>query len=591
MDFTASSLDMTPFQFDSSRSSFAFSPRKSPLPYPYPNAGSTPMRRTEMRHGSTLASPTNRALLGSADPHNHHQRQQSFGDRFIPSRDVDDNMSHFILTSPHSAQIPSQRATVQDSDNSTLGAPVGLQDTGLDAASPAFAGSPNASPTRTNNQNRMPNASRKDTVVVVPPGSQPYSRSLAKVLFPESTVGRQSSVLGLQSPNRPSGLLPTSPDRPSESDAYQHSQGVVYQENKARGFQSKTFRVIPQTPERILDAPELLDDFYLNLLDWSSQNVLAVALGSTAYLWNADDGSITTLMSSQQRENIITAVSWHGDGSTIGIGLNDGSVQFWDPETQQLIRSISGHGARVSSLSWNGGLLASGSRDTSIHMHDIRDPFVAGTIRGHTQEVCGLRWSSHGQQLASGGNDNLLNVWDFRRLSMEVMPLWRLDQHNAAVKALAWNPCQSNLLVSGGGTADKTLRFWDTTKGECVNMIDTQSQICGVLWNHDGTELVTSHGYSDNQLTLWKYPTLTRIADLIGHTSRVLHLTLSPDGQTVVSAAGDETIRFWRCFAPTAPIRGAFGSPSSPSSPNGRKGTSQWNSSNTFEDFGGSSLR
>lgn len=37
-------------------------------------------------------------------------------------------------------------------------------------------------------------------------------------------------------------------------------------------------RSIPQTPDRILDAPELIADFYLNLLDWSTKNVIAVAL-------------------------------------------------------------------------------------------------------------------------------------------------------------------------------------------------------------------------------------------------------------------------------------------------------------------------
>ena len=40
-----------------------------------------------------------------------------------------------------------------------------------------------------------------------------------------------------------------------------------------------------QAPERILDAPELLDDYYLNLLDWGKNNVLAVALGDSIYLW------------------------------------------------------------------------------------------------------------------------------------------------------------------------------------------------------------------------------------------------------------------------------------------------------------------
>jgi WD40 repeat protein len=43
---------------------------------------------------------------------------------------------------------------------------------------------------------------------------------------------------------------------------------------------------------------------------------------------------------------------------------------------------------------------------------------------------------------------------------------------------------------------------------------------------------------------------MKKIADLRGHTSRVLHLALSPDGTTVASAAADETLRFWNVFEP-----------------------------------------
>jgi len=38
-------------------------------------------------------------------------------------------------------------------------------------------------------------------------------------------------------------------------------------------------RKIPKSPFKVLDAPQLTDDFYLNLVDWSSENVLAVGLG------------------------------------------------------------------------------------------------------------------------------------------------------------------------------------------------------------------------------------------------------------------------------------------------------------------------
>jgi len=41
---------------------------------------------------------------------------------------------------------------------------------------------------------------------------------------------------------------------------------------------------------------------------------------------------------------------------------------------------------------------------------------------------------------------------------------------------------------------------------------------------------------------------MTQVATLAGHTFRVLYLAMSPDGQTIVTGAGDETLRFWNAF-------------------------------------------
>lgn len=38
------------------------------------------------------------------------------------------------------------------------------------------------------------------------------------------------------------------------------------------------------------------------------------------------------------------------------------------------------------------------------------------------------------------------------------------------------------------------------------------------------------------------------VASLTGHTHRVLYLAMSPDGETIVTGAGDETLRFWNAF-------------------------------------------
>ena len=69
-----------------------------------------------------------------------------------------------------------------------------------------------------------------------------------------------------------------------------------------------------------------------------------------------------------------------------------------------------------------------------------------------------------------------------------------------------------------------------------------------ILWSEEYKEIVTGHGYPRNQLTVWEYPSMNKKADLLGHSSRVLQMAMSPDSTRLVSAAGDETLRLWHVF-------------------------------------------
>ena len=60
-----------------------------------------------------------------------------------------------------------------------------------------------------------------------------------------------------------------------------------FDEEELLSEQYRKQREISRTPVKVLDAPCLQDDFYLNLVDWSSKDVLAVGLGSSIYLWRA----------------------------------------------------------------------------------------------------------------------------------------------------------------------------------------------------------------------------------------------------------------------------------------------------------------
>ncbi|KAL5004621.1 hypothetical protein ScPMuIL_018077 [Solemya velum] len=264
---------------------------------------------------------------------------------------------------------------------------------------------------------------------------------------------------------------------PKAKEGYINNLKVLYSSRKAATSQTSATRHIPQQPDRILDAPDLLDDYYLSLLDWSSHNHLAVALAGSVYLWNAGNGTIEQLLELQDMDYYISCVSWIKEGNILGVGFSTGVVQLWDAGQQKLVRTMTGHPSRVGSLSWNTYILSSGCRTGAIHHHDVRVPeHHVATLSSHTQEVCGLQWSPDGRHLASGGNDNVLNIWD-TNLGSDCTPVHTFTQHQGAVKALAWCPWQQSLLASGGGTADRHIRFWNTVTGTPISETDTNSQV------------------------------------------------------------------------------------------------------------------
>ena len=303
---------------------------------------------------------------------------------------------------------------------------------------------------------------------------------------------------------------------------------------KQASAQSAQFRRrVQSAPERVLDAPGLVDDYYLNLLDWSSGNQVAIGLERNVYVWSADSGSVSCLLETSP-DTYISSVRWSGDGAYVGVGLGSGEVQIWDVEEGTKLRSMFGHETRVGVMGWNKHTLSTGARSGLVFNHDVRvAQHKTAELVSHTSEVCGLEWRSDGAQLATGGNDNLVTIWDARSFAA---PKFAKKNHHAAVKALSWCPWQLNLLATGGGSYDRHIHFWNTTTGARVNSIDTGSQVTSLKFSNHYREIVSSSGFPDNSLSIWSYPTLVRNVEIPAHETRVLHSCLSPDGQMLATA-------------------------------------------------------
>jgi cell division cycle protein 20 (cofactor of APC complex) len=81
-----------------------------------------------------------------------------------------------------------------------------------------------------------------------------------------------------------------------------------------------------------------------------------------------------------------------------------------------------------------------------------------------------------------------------------------------------------------------------------VNSIDTGSQVTSLRWSNNYKEIASTSGFPDNSISVWSYPSLVNNVEIPAHESRVLHSCLSPDGQTLATAAADESLKFWKIF-------------------------------------------
>ncbi len=348
-----------------------------------------------------------------------------------------------------------------------------------------------------------------------------------------NTVAYQDSLANACGVNLNTRILQFKPAPPESSKPIDLRQQYNRPLRAANAGSAQFRRRIATAPERVLDAPGLIDDYYLNLLDWSSGNQVAIGLERNVYVWTADEGSVSCLMETSP-DTYVSSVKWSGDGAYVGVGLGSGEVQIWDVAEGIKVRSMFGHDTRVGVMGWNKHLLSTGARSGLVFNHDVRiaEHKVAELV-SHTSEVCGLEWRSDGAQLATGGNDNLVSIWDARSLAV---PKFTKTNHKAAVKALAWCPWNMNLLATGGGSYDRHIHFWNTTSGARVNSIDTGSQVTSLRWSTSYREIVSSSGFPDNSLSIWSYPTLVRNVEIPAHESRVLHSCLSPDGQMLATA-------------------------------------------------------
>jgi len=381
------------------------------------------------------------------------------------------------------------------------------------------------------------------------------------------------------------------------------------------------FKPIPTIPYRVLDAPALRDDYYCSLLAYSKTlQCLAVGLGPHVYLWCENRATaradIPDSLTSPRGSSHVTSVSFSsvsGASSILAIGRGDGRITLWSPLDPEP-RFDSEQPAPVSYVCF---------RPTTNRRRSVRDPVVfvdteellvgdevgnvyfysiewpsqdqrdlfnwhgsmtlLARVTCHTQQICGIAWSSDGKLFATGGNDNNLFLFETKKVLSaphsrkspdnaavnvrngdnttdlngqgEVLAIPAGKQKhtfslNAACKAITFAPWQPSLIAAGGGSNDRCIHFFHALSGAKLATIDCYAQVTSLVFNPRKREIAATFGFAQPEhpyrIAVFAWPSCSMVVGIPWWgEERALYAIEYPGlGGSLVVATSDASIKF-----------------------------------------------
>ncbi|MYA99756.1 sigma-70 family RNA polymerase sigma factor, partial [Candidatus Poribacteria bacterium] len=199
------------------------------------------------------------------------------------------------------------------------------------------------------------------------------------------------------------------------------------------------------------------------------------------------------------------------------VGRKDGRIELWDTITGEKLLTLSGHADH------------SGERDFPEEC------------------VLALAFSPDGTQLASGGGDTTVRLWN---ATSNDEPTILHQHHEGWVNVLAFSP-DGKMLASG--STDKTVLLSDTTTGKLLAALTGRiNGITALTFSPDGSMLASAS--ADGTVQFWDVKTGKSLATRInGHSQWIKAVTFLRENSTLVSAASNGIITFWDLKTPQNP--------------------------------------
>ena len=192
----------------------------------------------------------------------------------------------------------------------------------------------------------------------------------------------------------------------------------------------------------------------------------------------------------------VRSVVFSPDGKMVASGSQDHTVKLWNPETGELLRTVTEHAGDKNSIAFSpdGGTLAISNVDNSVNLYESGSGKLARTLAG--SEIAGpSAFSPDGRLLVTKSlpEKGNLKIWDVHTGKL----VQSFNGHGGDVIALAFSP-RDSLIASIG--SDKSLKVWEPEAGKLVVNLTATLTLVDVAFSPDGETIASA---DDVTIKLW----------------------------------------------------------------------------------------
>ncbi|MBI1346102.1 protein kinase [bacterium] len=255
----------------------------------------------------------------------------------------------------------------------------------------------------------------------------------------------------------------------------------------------------------------------------------------TVKFWNVDSAQLRSTI--KVHNGPVWASALSASGKYFATGHGDGKVHIYDTATESLVHSFAADGAvRSVAFAPKGSLLAVGTRSGKVAIWDAERAEKVLEMPGHEGEVVSVAFSPDGLTLGSASGDKTGRLWNIDTGRERA----RLEGHNGGVYSIAFS--SDGKRVATGGW-DHTVRLWETSSGSPQGVLQgNESDVWSVAFSPKAP-IIAAVG-EDRVVRLWNYETLKPLPQRVGHTGTLYTSTFSSRGQ-LATAGRDGTARIW----------------------------------------------